>query len=314
LREAQFEKDPKRKSQFETVARDISYRHVVMVFVPSQRLRELAQQGKGTAGVGSYEYKRLYRIEENDPSSWQPLDSICTFSHYAAMYSFGRNVAQRLRISDGTDNYRLKNNRLRIFEQEQAKFRERMADMNKESKCYGFAKFYHPNDFQSAEWRAAVVYRSDQAAVAKKKMPVSFAHAPLIVGGAQAAQAKGPAAEQAVQVDLEEENVLLAPAQPKIMVSAYKEHTELLAKAPALKEQGIKEQDIVKQLNDDLNRSYEKAYKASQTEGAAGGARPPPITLADVQVALRHAEQAPVQAASAPPTGTAPSSSAAGSS
>eukprot|EP00931_Biecheleriopsis_adriatica_P059754 TRINITY_DN35814_c0_g1_i1.p1 TRINITY_DN35814_c0_g1~~TRINITY_DN35814_c0_g1_i1.p1 ORF type:complete len:3403 (-),score=723.69 TRINITY_DN35814_c0_g1_i1:308-10516(-) len=314
LKEAMYEKDPKRKSQFESVARDMSYRHVVTVFVPSTRLRELAQQGKGGAGVGSYEYKRLYRIEENDPSSWQPLDSICTFSHYAAMYSFGRNVAQRLRISDGTDHYKLKNNRLRIFQKEQEKFRTRLADMNQDGKCFGWAKFQHPSDFNSTEWRPTIVHRNDQVAAAKRKHAVSFVHSPLIVGGPDAAGKKGLAAEQATQIDLEEDQVLLAPIHPKILVSTFREHKELLAKAPALREQGMKEQDIVKRLNDDLNRTYEKTYKASQNEGEAGGARPPPITLADVQVALKHAEQGPAPPAKdGPPTGTLPPSTAAGS-
>ena len=39
-----------------------SYRHSVMVFVPSKKLRELAQ--RGTEGWLSYEYRRLYAVEE----------------------------------------------------------------------------------------------------------------------------------------------------------------------------------------------------------------------------------------------------------
>ena len=36
--------------------------------------------------------------------------------HYSNIYSFGRSVAQRLRVVDSTEQYKLKNNRLRQFE------------------------------------------------------------------------------------------------------------------------------------------------------------------------------------------------------
>ena len=39
-----------------------------------------------------------------------------TFMHYSNIYSFGRSVAQRLRVVDSTEQYKLKNNRLRQFE------------------------------------------------------------------------------------------------------------------------------------------------------------------------------------------------------
>ncbi|CAK9088540.1 unnamed protein product [Durusdinium trenchii] len=132
--EAAVEKNRKRQQQLEAVANDMSYRHSVMVFVPSQRLRELAQQGK--VGVSSYEYKRLYRIEEQD---------LCTFMHYSNIYSFGRSVAQRLRVVDGTEQ------------------------------CFGYAKFQHPSDGNSLEWRPALINRSEQVGTSKKTFKVSYA-------------------------------------------------------------------------------------------------------------------------------------------
>ena len=36
--------------------------------------------------------------------------------HYSSIYSFGRSVPQRLRVVDSSEQYRLKNNRLRQFE------------------------------------------------------------------------------------------------------------------------------------------------------------------------------------------------------
>ena len=41
-----------------------------------------------------------------------------TFMHYSNIYSFGRSVAQRLRVVDSTEQYKTKNNRLRQFERD----------------------------------------------------------------------------------------------------------------------------------------------------------------------------------------------------
>ena len=43
-----------------------------------------------------------------------------TFLHYSNIYSFGRAVAQRLRVVDTTEQYKLKNNRMRQFERHPA--------------------------------------------------------------------------------------------------------------------------------------------------------------------------------------------------
>merc|ERR1711972_291901 len=104
-----------RREKYLQVARGMTYRHAVMVFVPSQRLRELAQQlhtggeqltTTGIANKKEHEYKRLYRVEESDPSSWQPLDTIRSFDHYQTMYGFGMALPQRLRITEGSDDYK----------------------------------------------------------------------------------------------------------------------------------------------------------------------------------------------------------------
>ncbi|CAK9089471.1 unnamed protein product [Durusdinium trenchii] len=280
--EAAVEKNRKRQQQLEAVANDMSYRHSVMVFVPSQRLRELAQQGK--VGVSSYEYKRLYRIEEQDPSSWQPLDSICTFMHYSNIYSFGRSVAQRLRVVDGTEQYRLKNNRLRQFEREQKKYQERLQDMNMPNKCFGYAKFQHPSDGNSLEWRPALINRSEQVGTSKKTFKVSYVYSSHIANGAPPEDALAPG--PSFQEELDEEAILPAPSDPKIKDFLRSEHKEFLARAKILKEQGMADTEILRQLNEELKQSWAKSKEADDGSSAYP-AQPPTMTLADVQEAIR---------------------------
>eukprot|EP00913_Durusdinium_trenchii_P034750 g32507.t1 len=329
--EAAVEKNRKRQQQLEAVANDMSYRHSVMVFVPSQRLRELAQQGK--VGVSSYEYKRLYqkvsqsdlvtamtrwpdgRRAAQDPSSWQPLDSICTFMHYSNIYSFGRSVAQRLRVVDGTEQYRLKNNRLRQFERasdildrtkgstrfnhhgpdgpvrrEQKKYQERLQDMNMPNKCFGYAKFQHPSDGNSLEWRPALINRSEQVGTSKKTFKVSYVYSSHIANGAPPEDALAPG--PSFQEELDEEAILPAPSDPKIKDFLRSEHKEFLARAKILKEQGMADTEILRQLNEELKQTLHSKKSWAKSKEADDGssaypAQPPTMTLADVQEAIR---------------------------
>lgn len=281
--EAAVETNRKRKLQLEAAAKDVGHRHSVMVFVPSVKLRELAQQGK--VGVNSYEYKRWYRIEEQDPSSWQPLDSICTFMHYSNIYSFGRSVAQRLRVVDSTEQYKLKNNRLRQFEREQKKLNERLVELNTPSKCFGYAKFQHPSDASSAEWRPAIIDRSEQVGTSKRSYKVSYVFSKQIANPAMSDDGLTPG--PMYQEELDEDSILPVVSDPKIKDSIRGEHKEFLARAKILKDQGISESEIVRQLNAELKKTWEKARDSEDGDGAALPTQPPTITLADVQEAIR---------------------------
>lgn len=280
--EASVETNRKRKLQLEAVAKDVGYRHSVMVFVPSVKLRELAQQGK--VGVNSYEYKRLYRIEEQDPSSWQPLDSICTFMHYSNIYSFGRSVAQRLRVVDSTEQYKLKNNRLRQFEREQKKLNERLVELNTPSKCFGYAKFQHSSDGLSSEWRPVIIDRSEQVGTSKRSYKVSYVFSKQIANPAMSDDGLTPG--PMYQEELDEDSILPVVSDPKIKDSIRGEHKEFLARAKILKDQGMAESEIVRQLNAELKKTWEKARDSEDGDGALPP-QPPTITLADVQEAIR---------------------------
>eukprot|EP00438_Fugacium_kawagutii_P005713 Skav208067 [mRNA] locus=scaffold936:196066:198110:- [translate_table: standard] len=107
-----------------------------------------------------------------------------TFMHYSNIYSFGRSVAQRLRVVDGTEQYKLKNNRLRQFEREQKKLNERLTELNTPAKCYGYAKFQHPSDGSSSEWRPALIDRPEQVGTSKRSFKVSYVYSNQIANPA----------------------------------------------------------------------------------------------------------------------------------
>lgn len=292
--EAQMERDAAVKAQYQAAAREISVQHAVMIFVPSQRLRELAQDSKNRPT----EYKRLYRIEFQDPSSWQPLHEIRTFNHYASKFGFGMNVAQCLRISEGSDQYATKNTRFRAFEQEQQRFLKRIEDTNTENECFGYAKFTHKQDNESEEWRQVMVERGD-AVNPSKKYKASFVYTPLLARqsenlfgpGGRTEGLDGPAAQALLRVDVGEDAVLLAPMNPKIHGSASREHRDLLGKASAMHEKGATDAQIVAALNAELTEKYKKSKAADEQEGGGGKVPPPqPITIFDVQYALKLAE------------------------
>merc|ERR1712217_806858 len=147
-----------------------------MVFTPSKRLREIANQPR----IDDKEYKRLYKIEFRDPSSWQPLDNSHTFDHYARMHGFGLSVAQQLRITEGTNHYRLRNRRFQEFEQEQENWLKCLEDVNTETECFGYAQCIHRQDGCSTEWRRALVNRpKQQGDDGVRYFPASFIHTPL---------------------------------------------------------------------------------------------------------------------------------------
>jgi len=283
--EAGKEDDPRVKAQFLAVADQMSFKHLVMVFVPSVRLRELAQQQRTSA----HEYKRLYKVEEQDPSSWEPLETIRTFNHYAAMYGFGMQLSQRLRISEGTDDYKLRNNRYRQFEQTQKRWGQRLEETNTDGVCFGYAKYIHPRDGGSTEWRQALVYRNDGVLeMGKRKFKASFIHCPLGMLS-EAPSAVGAMSEQSLREDIDEASLLLAPAAPKILGSMHLEHQEFLSKAKIFRDEGMNEQEIVQRLNAELKEKWLKAKDAEERDGKPGTITPAPatITLADVQHAIK---------------------------
>jgi len=245
----------------------MNFKHAVTVFCPSERLRSLANQKR----ADSQEYGRLYRLESNDPSSWQPLDPVCTFEHYQALYGFNIQPrpdannpgfhAQRLRISEGTEDYKLRNSRYRAFEEQRVKNAQKIEDMNTESACYGYGIYSHQED-GSFEWRAVTADRPEGSDMNSRSFKVQWLYNPSY-GTSAAATAAG--LEDAREV-LEEKYVLLAPHNAKVLGSGHMEHQEFLAMAPDLAKNGKQPQEIAQILNSKLMARFNASQEAPDSE------------------------------------------------
>jgi hypothetical protein len=306
--EAEKETNPKRKGQYEAIADEITQKHVVMVFVASQKLRELSRT-KPT----STEYSKMFKDElRNEPSSWQPLDSMRTFNHYTAIHGFGMDIPQRLRICEGGEDYRLRNGRYNNFMKDQEKWATKVELTNTDKECWGYAKYIHKLDGNSTEWRQVIAQRAaSTASDPKRRYAVSFLHAPLSAAPGPGAAARPEIATSSSSQSLadgepqmqerEEDAVLLWPNVPKIDGSQDLEHQELLRKVPQLKEQGLSEAEIANALNEELGRRLSLAsagadgddskrlstISPADTEGSMERAS---ITVTDVQHALKQAD------------------------
>jgi hypothetical protein len=236
----------------------MSFKHAVTVFQPSERLRSLAQQRREQ----SNEYSRLYHVENNDPSSWQPLDPMCTFQHYAALHGFGSAASQRLRISEGSEDYKLRNHRYRAFEEARIENAKRVEDINLEERCYGYGLYTHKNDGGSKEWRAIMVDRPESRDVDSRMFKASWLYTPSF-GTSAAAAAHGL---EDARDTLEEQDVLLAPQNPKVLGSGHFEHQEFLSQALELSKSGKTPQEIAQILNQKLLRKFQAAQEQPDSE------------------------------------------------
>eukprot|EP00929_Paragymnodinium_shiwhaense_P000295 TRINITY_DN100533_c0_g1_i1.p1 TRINITY_DN100533_c0_g1~~TRINITY_DN100533_c0_g1_i1.p1 ORF type:complete len:3625 (-),score=1181.40 TRINITY_DN100533_c0_g1_i1:304-11178(-) len=262
------------RMQFQSIAEGMSFRHAVMVFVPSAQLRELAQQGRTNA----HEYKRLYNLENQDPSNWQPLDPIRTFNHYAATYGFGMEREQRLRISEGSDDYKLRNHRYRQFEEEQKSWGVTLPGTNSDKQCFGWARYKHENDGGSTEWRPALVGKPEASGKEAALYKTQFAFA---IPGRRGESTTGDIGAAGLSEELREEDVLLAPMLPAIMGSNCLQHQEFLKQANEMHEAGKKDADIAKELTAQMQAKYGSQARKD------GVPPPPPITISEVSHYLR---------------------------
>jgi len=280
----------KRKAQYEAIARDLNYRYVVMVFVPSRDLRDLYRAGR----TDGYQYENLYNIEFADPSSWQPLDPLRTFQHYAGMYGFGSNEEdlQHLRIVEGSEDYKTKNTRYRHFAEEEQEWRRSLEHVNKATECYGYAKYIHRHDASSTEWRPVLAERafneaptSPSDSKGRKRFRVTYVHTPVSTLGEM--QVANPG-EDAAKVTLDESYVLLAPMQPKMLGTTNLQHVEYLRKARTMEDQGLTEEQITQSLNKELMAKFQRTQEAEVREQRPLTKAPQLITLREVQHALRN--------------------------
>jgi hypothetical protein len=286
-KEGLAERDPNIAAKYKAVK--VGVKSAVTVFVPSEKLRSLFSQAREDAR----EYKRLYKLEEQDPSFWQPLDPIRSFSNYSSTYGFGhqtagsnqKDPAQRLRIAEATPEYKLRNQRYKHFEEELNNCTNRLDDTDTDTLCFGYGKYTHERDNQSTEWRPVLVNRPDSSSsdTVKRTFTVEWMYA---FGGSEMDSLQK-------QADLDEDSVVLAPRIPHILGSGTLEHQQFLEQAVDMKSQGLSESEIATQLNQKLDTKFEMAKEAAGTNPTRQKSelmKPARITESEVKHFLKKRE------------------------
>jgi len=274
----------------------MTFKHAVTVFQPSDKLRQLAAQKRDA----SHEYKRLYKNEENDPSCWEPLDPLRTFNHFA-FFGFGQDRAQRLRISEGTEDYKLRNHRYRKYELDRQNSAKKPEDTNTEQSCFAYGQYKHAEDGGSTEWRACLVDRPESKDITSRSYKAKFIYTPKLANTSEEAAAAHMGDQ--TKDELDEAEVLLAPHQPKVLGSGHFEHQEFLAQAQDLSKAGKTNQEIAKILNDKLMMKFKLSQEGQEKsegdekkgEEKKGAVAPPPITVNEVahHLAILNATTSP---------------------
>jgi len=283
----------------------MTFKHAVTVFQPSDKLRQLAAQKR----TESHEYKRLYKNEENDPSCWEPLDPLRTFNHYA-FFGFGQDRPQRLRINEGTEDYKLRNHRYRKFELDRLNASKKPEDTNNEQQCFAYGQYKHKDDGDSTEWRACLVDRPESKDITARSFKAKFIYTPKLANTAEEAAAAHLGDQ--TKDELDEGEVLLAPHQPKVLGSGNFEHQEFLSQAADLSKAGKSNQEIAKILNDKLMMKFKLSQEGEQraadgeekkSEEKKAAVAPPPITITEVahHLAVLNAEGTPSQSGKTTP-------------
>eukprot|EP00746_Dinoflagellata_sp_MGD_P074630 gnl/MRDRNA2_/MRDRNA2_30116_c0_seq1.p1 gnl/MRDRNA2_/MRDRNA2_30116_c0~~gnl/MRDRNA2_/MRDRNA2_30116_c0_seq1.p1 ORF type:complete len:2643 (+),score=515.69 gnl/MRDRNA2_/MRDRNA2_30116_c0_seq1:515-7930(+) len=280
---------------------DVGNRHLVLVFVAPEKLRQMAQQRDQ---VQSAAYSRTYKLAIKDPSNWQPLEPLLTFNAYSKAFGFGSGShVPLLRIVKNTPQYLLQNNRVRQFQEEHRRLTELVEVIDTDRQCYANCMYTHRHDANSIEWRPAIVSPAEDGAGGVRQFRVNWITTPKW----QDASGSAGQAAQAPDGDLlPEEKIMLAPRVPKCVGGiAHPEHKVYLDQAPGLKAQGMNVQKIVTVLNEQLERNEKEAGGAGESK-----AKTPPITFAEVQ---RHLENADVAKAAGSLEPSKPASSTAAS-
>jgi len=273
----------------------IGYKHLVMVFVPSPKVQRLYAQ-KLHEGQ---EYKHAYNLAVQDPSSWQPLDPTRTFGQYP-QFGFGRKQPQLLRIVEQSESYKLLNLRYKEFEREQGK--KNYQDTNDESRCYGYAKYWHRFDLgpevksedgkpkvetRDYEWRPAFIYKGSNAQTdpVNMKYKVEWAFKPFREAAAKAPDGKKPDDREEVT----KSDILLLPRCPLVDAYVHPEHVELLEQARTFRQIGKSDWEIEVMLNKSLDDKWSAANSDAKAQ-SDDASRPPRITVDIIRNYLQQKE------------------------
>jgi len=186
---------------------------VVMGFMPNAEHLKLMEPGWSVE-----EYRQILEQAHEDLTHWQPLDPFWTFDQYVAKFGFGGaqdEFPQLLRLVDASDNLHFDSHRYRRFLQEQQAHSARIEDLNEPNRCYAHALYRHLSDGGSAEWRPCMVRanQEDKGGKRKRSYKVSWAFTPSCVSATGLPRSPANPREDV----LEEDAVLLAPAEPRIL-------------------------------------------------------------------------------------------------
>jgi len=270
---AKRSRDPKEQEVYNSVK--MNSNHYVMVFCPSDNLRQ-------KKALGGHEFYRHWKMEYDDPGAWAPLDPLRTFNHYVMTHGFGMSSRDgkknplQLRVSFGSEDYARRNHRFRTFKKENADMDLRLEERNESKTCFGFAKYLHKEDGDSVEWRPVVVTRPDDYGEASRRYQVEWVYTLSCKGGALEL--------------IDEDKVVLAPANPKIRGAGSLEHMEILMQAKRLHDGSadgkvlpMDDKAITAELNRILMAKYERTRKAEEDRGVKE-ARPKPVPISEMDV------------------------------
>jgi len=255
----------------------IGFKHLVMVFVPSAKVKKLYQKG-----IQDDEYKRAYEQAWLDPSSWQPLEQSRSFSHYP-QHAFGRGrQGIPLRVVEATEQYKAQNIRYKQMDQEMSI--KGYQDTNDTKRCFGWAKYTHKRDGDSSEWRPAFLGKN-KGGPEDKPWQVKWVFETGKPKEASSASPTTGIGGFAGGFEVDKASVLLAPRTPAITDMEDPRHKELLEQASTLRSSGKSDWEIealLKKLLDDRweQDKQEKALDESQ--------RPPPISVDIIRTYLQR--------------------------
>jgi hypothetical protein len=255
---------------------NIGFKHLVMAFVPTPKVTQLAAQGL-TSGR---DYHHAYHVAFQDPSNWEPLDPARTFQQYP-QYGFGRNPNHiPIKIVEATESYKLVNLRYKEFEKKQNV--QPYSDVNTAQRCFGYAKYVRKSEEGSKrdfEWKPAFIstdeaqeqksMRKSQAEKTKdkSKYKVQWVLQPFV-----GASAPKDGINENVVDDIEKEKVMFHPRCALVNDNFLDEHRAVLDNATELRKMGKNDFEIQKVLNDMIVQSDKDSKNKDKK-------KVPPITV-----------------------------------
>jgi len=253
----------------------IAYKHLVMIFVPTAKVRQLYAQGlfKGN------EYKHQYNIALQDPSNWQPMEPTRTFNQFP-QYHFDVSAPQQLRVVEATESYKMVNLLYKEFDKDQNT--KGYKDVDEEDKAFSYIKYQHKGD-STSEWRPAMASTGEADEDGKDKAPqgkqykVDWCFKPYT-----------PKGKEPEETSTDVADVMLVPRVP-LMANVFDPyHEEVLDQAKALRSLGRSDWDIEAELNKQLTQRWKDRAQAKK-EGSQR--KPPKITVDIIRTFISRQDQ-----------------------